>query len=66
MLGKRMVGVQPPQRFMVRVWREMTVGLAISARREESQGEQDARDRLEHLQCQFIVSVVTASVQCQC
>ena len=45
---------------MVREWRETTVMLGISARREESQGEQNARDLLKHLQCQFIVSVLYA------
>ena len=53
------------QRFMVREWRQMTVVLGITARREESQGEQDKRDILEHLQCQFIVSVLSASIECQ-
>ena len=50
----------------MREWREMTVVLGITARREESQGEQHKRDILEHLQCQFIVSVLSASVECQC
>ena len=44
------VGEQPAQRLMVGKWREIMEGLEGGGwRREDSQGEQDARALIEHL-----------------